>query len=275
MKIKSIKSLGQVFLVNRKIAEQLVAALEIGVDDVVLEIGPGKGIITARLIEVAREVIAVDIDLRLIQYLSRKLPLQNNLKLIHADFLTFDLANYTHLKIIGNLPYYLSSAILWKLLDNFFSWETAVITVQREFARRITAKPGSTNYCPISVVSQLLCDCRCLFNIPKSYFRPIPSVTSTAVRLKRFASNFSQRDFCLLSSLVRAAFYPQPRKLLINNLLLNIKITRMELVEVFQKLGLPLNIRANALQPADFVRLATALSFCLTVHNNNRVSYGQ
>ncbi|MCX7732264.1 MAG: 16S rRNA (adenine(1518)-N(6)/adenine(1519)-N(6))-dimethyltransferase RsmA [candidate division WOR-3 bacterium] len=258
--IKPIKSLGQVFLVHDKTAEQLVKALDVTDNDTVIEIGPGRGIVTSKLINVAKEVIGIEIDKRLIDYLARKFSPNNNLKLVECNFLMFDMTNYRGLKIIGNLPYYISSAILWKLLEDCWYWKVSVITVQREFAQRVLASPGSPDYGPISVVAQYLCECRRLFNIPRSYFKPTPDVVSTAVILKRRELRFSLPDFKKFIAIVNAGFSPQPRKLLVNNLALSLKISRTELVRILEQIGLPYNIRANSLSPDDFFKLASALT---------------
>lgn len=258
--IKPIRSLGQVFLVHEKTAEQLVKALNVTDNDTVLEIGPGRGIVTDKLTKVAKEVIGVEIDKRLIDYLARKFPLNNNLRLVECDFLAFDMTNYRNLKIIGNLPYYISTAILWKLLEHCLHWNVSVITVQREFAQRVLATPGSPDYGPISVVAQYLCECRRLFNIPRSYFKPTPDVVSTAVIFKRRELLFSIPDIKKFITIVNAGFSPQPRKLLVNNLALSLKINRTELIRVFDQINLPYDVRANILRPDDFFRLASALT---------------
>lgn len=258
--IKPIKSLGQVFLVHDKSAERLVKALNVTDNDTVLEIGCGRGIITSKLISVAKEVVGVEIDKRLIDYLARKFSSNGNLRLVECDFLDFDMTNYRNLKIIGNLPYYISSAILWKLLENSQCWKVALITVQREFARRVLARPGSPDYGPISVVAQYLCNCRRLFNIPRIYFKPTPDVVSTAVFLESKELHFPIPELKRFVGVVNAGFSPQPRKLLVNNLALSTKISRTQLMRVFNQINLPSDVRANSLGPDEFFKLASALT---------------
>lgn len=258
--IKPVKSLGQSFLIHEKTADKLVSALELQPTDTVVEIGAGKGILTSRIIPKAKLVIAIEIDSRLVNYLNEKFSQADNLQIVHTDFLKFDLKRYQRLKIIANLPYYMSSAILWKLLDNFNCWEIAVLTAQREFARRLLATSGSNDYCPLAVFCEYHCERQRLFNIPPAYFKPRPKIVSSAFRLVRHQPTFQISSYPKFIPIVFGAFTPQPRKLLINNLARSLKINRNELIRIFNELNLPLNIRAAEVNLKQFIQLANALT---------------
>ncbi|MGB9741691.1 MAG: 16S rRNA (adenine(1518)-N(6)/adenine(1519)-N(6))-dimethyltransferase RsmA [candidate division WOR-3 bacterium] len=258
--LKSVKFRGQSFLTHNRTADKLVEALELQSGDVVMEIGAGKGILTARLLQKAKLVIAIEIDKRLVEYLNEKFSQAENLRVISADFLQFDLKDYRKLKIIGNLPYYISTAIVWKLLDNYGYWDTAVLTTQREFARRVLAAAGSSDYCALSVLSEFLCERRRLFDIPASYFKPKPRIVSTAFRLKRRGKTLSAPDYEVLKTVVLAAFSPQPRKLVINNLTHSLKLSRTELIRILGSLDLPLNIRPASVNLNQFIKLSEKLA---------------
>lgn len=257
---RPIKSLGQSFLIWEPVADALIDALELKEGDTVLEIGPGKGILTRRLVKKCRAVIAVEIDSRLVRLLQEELAQAENFKIIQADFKKFDLKQFKGLKIIGDLPYNISSPVLYKLLDSPDSWQRAVLTTQREFAERLTARPGTKAYGFLTLLCEYLCETRRLFNIPARFFKPSPKVTSTAlVLVRRPMPKISVPDRQVLLKLLRAAFTPQPRKKLLNNLALNLGIDKEKLNRTFTELNLPLNSRANEFTLEEFALLTQAL----------------
>ncbi len=255
-----IKSFAQSFLTHQRTADALVAALTPQPEDVVLEIGPGKGILTRRLLQKGCRVIAVEIDRRLVNFLRETLGSTGNLTLIQEDFLKFDIGQFTDLKIIGNLPYNISSQIILKLIDNFTSWKLSVLTAQREFVRRILAQPGTKSYGAIAVLSSYRFAKKRLFDIPAKFFKPAPRVTSTTFLLSRLsepAIYVSEPEWFL--RVVHAAFTPQRRKTLLNNLCLNLRIEKEIGQKIFSKLQLPLEIRAEEITLEQFGLLSEAL----------------
>lgn len=258
--IRPIKSLGQSFLTHEKTADKLIDALELQSDDRILEIGAGKGILTSRLIKKANLVIAIEIDARLVNYLKGKFSQIDNLKIVECDFLHFDLKPHRGLKIVGNLPYYISTSILWKLLENYECWEIGVFTTQREFAHRVLAYSGSSDYCPLSVLSEYHFERRRLFDIPAAHFKPRPKVSSTAFTLKKRSGAFSIENYEQFVSVVLGAFSPNPRKLLINNLAHSFQLSRMELIRILQELNLPLNTRPGDVNLQEFIELSNILA---------------
>ena len=176
MKIK----LGQNFLIDPNIAQLEVNYADIRKDDVVLEVGPGKGILTNLLAKNAKNVIAVEIDNNLIKSLKETLP--SNVTLIHNDVLKLDFENLPKFnKVVSNLPYQISSPFTFKLLN--YSFDLALLVYQKEFAERIIAKPGSKKYSRLSVNVYYKAECSLLRIVSRNVFFPIPKVDSAIVKL--------------------------------------------------------------------------------------------
>lgn len=175
-----IKKLGQNFLIDHHVVEREVAYAQITKDDVVLEIGPGKGILTTELAEKARKVIAIEIDKQLVEHLHKVVP--RNVELIHADALKIDFTTLpTFNKIVSNLPFQISSPITFKFLENRFGM--AVLIYQKEFADRMVAKPGTKDYSRLSVSTYYRAKCELLEIVSKTLFYPQPKVDSCMIRL--------------------------------------------------------------------------------------------
>ncbi|MEO0114097.1 MAG: 16S rRNA (adenine(1518)-N(6)/adenine(1519)-N(6))-dimethyltransferase RsmA [candidate division WOR-3 bacterium] len=254
-KFRPKKQLGQTFLTYQPIAEQLVNALNLTINDEVLEIGAGKGILTEKLVQKAKYVYAVEIDKRLVEKLKEKLGNYNNLEIIHQDILRYDLSRHRQLKIIGNIPYSLSSPILFYLLQNRQFWNSAILTLQKEFAERILAQPSTKEYGALTVIFNLYTEAKKLFNIPPIYFRPKPKVFSTAVILKvRQQPLLPIPDEKFFIQVVKSAFR-QRRKTLLNNLHTFLGIDKSKLT----KTGIDMNRRAETLTLAEFVMLCKQL----------------
>lgn len=203
-----MRKLGQHFLINESVARREVEYAELKKDDTVLEVGPGKGILTRLLAEKVRKVIAVEIDKRLADYLRESLP--ENVEVICEDILKLDLSTLDFNKVVANLPFQISSPFTFKLLDQDF--EKAVIIYQKEFAKRMVAKPGSRDYSRLSVAIYYRADCEIKEIVPKRFFKPIPKVDAAIVEIIPREPKFHVEDedffFFLLSVL-----FSQRRKL--------------------------------------------------------------
>ena len=176
------RSLGQNFLINKNVAMREVSYAKISKNDVVLEVGPGKGILTELLAKKAKKVLAIEIDEKLIKNLKNKLP--NNVELIHNDILKVDLNKIPKFnKIVANLPFQISSPVTFKFLD--FSFSLAVLVFQKEFANRMIAISGSKDYSRLSVGVYYKAKCELLETIPKTCFKPQPKVDSCMIRLTK------------------------------------------------------------------------------------------
>jgi 16S rRNA (adenine1518-N6/adenine1519-N6)-dimethyltransferase len=225
------KQLGQHFLLDEEIAEQIVSAMNPVWTDRALEIGPGRGVLLRFLLKSFQRVTAVEIDLRLQKSLHRTFGGHPGLNLIFDDFLKFDLAGFlaadaTPVKIVGNVPYALSGAILFHLLDAATEQlqagqtrlRSATLMLQREVAQRIAAPPGSRTYGAITVLRSLCADATLLFTVPPTAFSPPPKVTSAVVRLDFYdRPRYTLQDRLGFSQLVHHVF-SQRRKMLKNTL---------------------------------------------------------
>lgn len=178
-------SLGQHLLKNPLVTQAMIDKAAIKGTDTVLEIGPGTGNLTVKLLEHAKKVIAVEHDPRMVVELQKRLhatPLGNKLQLIHSDFLKVDLPFFN--LCVANIPYQISSPLIFKLLAHPQRFRCAILMVQREFAQRLCAKPGDELYCRLSINTQLLAKCDHLMKVSKNSFRPPPKVDSSVVRIE-------------------------------------------------------------------------------------------
>lgn len=258
-KFRPKKQLGQSFLTYEPTAERLVDGLDITAEDEVLEIGSGKGILTEQLAQKAKYVYAVEIDTRLADMLIQKFVDKENVEIINQDILKYDLSRFKRLKILGNVPYSISSQILFLLLKYIQVWNIAVLTLQKEFAARILAKPGTKEYGAITVIFNLHTEVKKLFSIPPAFFKPKPKIFSTVILLKsRKQPLFQIPDEEFFTKVVKAAF-SQRRKTLLNNLHSSLKIDKYDLRKLGDKIGIDMTRRAETLTLAEFVTLSEKL----------------
>lgn len=257
---KPKKSLGQTFLVSSIIANRLVSALELNPNDNVLEIGAGKGILTKRIADKAQRVFAVEIDKQLIPILQNNTKNFPNIEIINADILQLDWQALGKVKIIGNIPYHLSSPILFKLLENINLWDITVLTLQREFADRLLAQPKTKSYGIITVLFEPLTIRKKLITIPPSAFKPQPKIVSTAIIIKkRNPPLFSDLPYEVFNRIVHTAFKYR-RKTLANNLILVLSLDKNIINQIAEKSGIDLNRRAESLSVYEFYQLAQVMS---------------
>ena len=195
---------GQHFLIDEALAKREVTYAEITRDDVVLEVGPGKGVLTRLLATQAKRVLAVEIDGHLVSFLSSQLP--KNVELMHGDILQVPFASLPRFtKIVSNIPYEISSPLTFKLLDQPF--KVAVLIYQKEFAERMIAQTGTPSYCRLTVGVYYKATCELLELVPRSSFKPQPQVDSAVIRLKpRSKPPFKVRDESFFFSLTRVLF---------------------------------------------------------------------
>lgn len=274
---RPIKSLGQSFLTNKSIADALVTALNLRKGECVLEIGSGSGVLTKRLLKKGARVIAVEIDRRLVRFLKEIFAGVANLQVVSGNFLKFDLSRFSSLRVIGNLPYNISSQVFFKLWENRQAWTSAVFTTQREFAQRLFSMPGTKNYGILTVLYDYLCEKRKLFNIPASFFRPRPKVAATAFVLTRRAQPvWTVSDEEWFYKVVHSAFVPQRRKRVLNNFCRNLEIDKATVLQALRTVGLDQDSRAEEVVLAQFVLLSELLlplRRTLRVRNSNQGSF--
>ncbi len=171
--------LGQHFLINKKIANREIDYADVSSNDIILEIGPGKGILTKLLAEKAKKVYAIELDKKLINYLSKILP--DNVELIYGDALDIDFKNISFNKVVSNLPFQISSPITFKLLENNF--DKAILIYQKDFADRMVAMPGQKNYSNLTVHLYYTSYCELLEFVSKKSFKPQPKVDACIVKI--------------------------------------------------------------------------------------------
>ncbi len=181
------KGLGQNFLVNEGIALEIIGEADIGENDIVLEIGPGVGSLTRYLLARAKKVVAVELDKNAIPLLEKNTKEFNNLEIINADILKVDLHKIfeesTKIKVVANLPYYITSPILMYLLENDFGMESITVMVQKEVGMRILANPGTKSYGVLTLAVKYYAEASLVTNVDKENFFPIPKVDSVVIKL--------------------------------------------------------------------------------------------
>lgn len=260
------KRLGQNFLIDGNIKNKLLDAAELKKTDLVLEIGPGLGQLTFDIALRAKEVIAVEFDKKLFSILNDSCSDYENIKLIHQDFLKSDLPGLIphdkKIKVISNLPYYISTPIILKLLENRKRMDFALLTLQKEVADRLTAGPNSKNYGSLTLFASFYAEIKKLFNIKKNSFYPVPKVDSAVIILKpRISPPVKVTDHDILLELIRTGFSSR-RKTLINAL--SSKnfhgLSKDAIQHILSESGVPENIRAEALSLANFAAISDRVS---------------
>lgn len=262
------KQFGQNFLVDLHVLDKILRAAEIGPEDVCLEIGPGIGSLTQAMAEAARQVIAVEIDRRLIPVLQENLAAYDNIELVNADFMELDLPAFLRergitqpLKVVANLPYYITTPIIMGLFESGIPLSSITVMVQEEVARRMQAGPGSKDYGALSLAVQYYAEPYIAAYVPKNCFIPRPGVGSAVIRLARRPEPPVQADDPqLLFALIKAAF-GQRRKTLVNSVSGSpeLSVPKEAVLAALQQTGISEKIRGEALTLPEFAALANAL----------------
>ena len=262
------KKYGQNFLIDKNILEKIVDAAEIGKDDVVLEIGPGIGTMTQYLCERAREVIAVEIDDKLIPVLADTLSEYDNVTVIHEDILKVDIRALAEeknggkpIKVVANLPYYITTPIIMELFESRVPLESVTVMVQKEVAERMKEGPGSKDYGALSLAVAYYAVAEIIAEVPPACFIPRPKVSSMVIRLTCHKEPpVEVRDEKFLFSVIRASFQ-QRRKTLVNGLnnALWIPVGREEITGCVESLGYGPSVRGEKLTLEEFARLSNLL----------------
>ena len=251
------KKFGQNFLINTGVLEDIIDAAEVTDEDMVLEIGPGIGTMTQYLCENAGQVIAVEIDTNLIPILKDTLSAYDNVRIINDDILKVDINelareynNGRPIKVVANLPYYITTPIIMGLFESHVPIESITVMVQKEVADRMQAGPGTKDYGALSLAVQYYSKPQIVVNVPPSCFMPQPKVGSTVISLRRHQQPVVQvEDEKLMFRIIRASFN-QRRKTLRNAL------AKLLTEEDIKKAGVDPALRAEALDVEAFVRLA-------------------
>jgi len=262
------KKYGQNFLIDSHVLNKIIEGAEIGREDFVLEIGPGIGSLTQVLSREAKKVVAVEIDSQLIPILEDVLKECDNLEIIHGDILKTDIKkiieeknNNQPIKVVANLPYYITTPIIMMLLENKLPVSSITVMIQKEVADRLIARPGTKDYGAITVAVNYYAVPYLVANVPRNCFIPRPNVDSAVIKLElRSEAAVEVKDEELFFKIVKAAF-SQRRKKLMNNLISQeiTDLSKDELALIFSQLAFDENIRGEMLSIEDFARLTNAL----------------
>lgn len=257
------KKLGQNFLVSEYITKKIIEGADLKEDDIVLEIGPGLGALTIKIAEKVAKLIAIEKDVRLFEYLKENVRHLTNIELINEDFLKYDFKNNKGIKIIANLPYSISTEVLFRIIENKDVFSEAILTFQKEVAERILAKPSTKKYAPMTIFSNNLFQIDELFDISPNYFFPRPSVNSTVVKFTRREKQLvSPKDPTLFKKVVKVSFSTR-RKTLVN-CLSSLRLEKNTTKNILKEMGLDEKIRGEALDIYQFCDLTDKLSYYLT-----------
>ncbi|MGI2904601.1 16S rRNA (adenine(1518)-N(6)/adenine(1519)-N(6))-dimethyltransferase RsmA [Tolypothrix sp. VBCCA 56010] len=267
--IRPRKNFAQHWLKSEKALSAIVEAAECNQSDRVLEIGPGTGILTRRLLPNVKSLVAVEIDRDLCKLLVKQLGKSDNFLLLQGDFLTLDLPSHLAAfeafqnpnKVVANIPYNITGPIIEKLLGtiakpNSQPFDSIVLLVQKEVAERLYAKPGSKAFGALSVRVQYLAECKLICPVPAAAFSPPPKVDSAVVRLIPYQIELPANDPRRLETLVKLGF-GEKRKMLRNNL--QSIVERTSLTQLLEKLEINPQARAEELSVSQWVALANQL----------------
>jgi len=262
--VRFSKSLGQNFIINDFIIDEIIRRGDISEEDSILEIGPGIGVLTQALAETAHQVIAVELDNKLIPILNETLEEYDNVKIIHNDILKIDVSRMIEekmekpTKVVANLPYYITTPIIMKLIEEVSGIEEIIVMVQKEVAERMMAKPGNKNYGLLSVMSQVYSRIEKIHLVKPDVFFPKPEVNSMIIRINFLDKPLvSVEDEFFFFELVRAVF--QHRRKNINNALklyFGERIDKDKLEKSLQKMGLETGDRGENFALQEFALLA-------------------
>ena len=273
-KIKANKSLGQNFLIDDCVIQDIVDGAKIEKEDLVIEIGPGLGSMTALLVERAKKVICIEFDRKMIQILNDRFIAYNNIELINEDVLKIDLKELIkqekeakqikNVKIVANLQYYITTPIIMKLLESNLEIESITVMIQKEVADRLIETPSGKNTGAITYTVYYYCEAQKIREVENTSFIPMPEVTSEVINLKlRKKPAVQVENTKVFFNIIKSA-YMQRRKTLLNALVnTGVFRNKEEGLDILKKLNLKEDIRAENLTIEDFARLTNL--FCTRI----------
>ena len=276
-KIQANKSLGQNFLVDDNVIDEIIRSSNIDKQDLIIEIGPGLGVLTNRLLQEANNVIAVELDKRMVNILQDRFIININgqaeskLEIINGDILKINLneiiaekrkqTEIKNVKIVANLPYYISTPIIMKLLENRLDIDEIIVMVQKEVAERLTAKTGTSLAGAITYAVEYYSDATSIIKVPKESFVPSPKVESEVIKLKvRKDKKIQVEDEKLLFNIISKSFMQRRKTLsnvLINN---NIMHSKEDVKNMWKELEIDENVRGESLTLEQFGKIADYIS---------------
>mgnify|MGYP004460174543 CR=1 FL=1 len=269
-KIRANKSLGQNFLINQNVVDNIVGCSNITKDDLVIEIGPGLGTLTKELLEKAGKVICIELDKKMVKILTERFSLYDNFELINNDVLQVKLNKiiseekekhgYKSAKIVANLPYYITTPIIMKLLEDRLDLESITVMIQKEVADRLIATPGEKNTGAITYSVYYYATSEAILEVPNDSFIPEPEVTSKVIKLTlRKEPPVEVKSKGVMFKIIKSAFMQRRKTLL--NALTNTKVfmSKEEGIRILNELGLDENIRAEKLTLENFAEITNKI----------------
>ena len=268
--IRANKSLGQNFLINSEVVESIVNSSEISEEDMVIEIGPGLGTLTKYLLEKAGKVLCVELDTRMIKILEDRFSIYKNFEVINEDVLKVNLneiikenkkdGKIKNVKVVANLPYYITTPIIMKLLEDKLDIKSITVMIQKEVADRLIEIPGGKETGAITYSVYYYCESEKIMEVPNSSFIPEPEVTSEVIKMNlRNEPAVKIENQKVMFMIIKSAFMQRRKTLL--NALTNTKVflSKNEGIEVLKKLNLEENVRAENLSIFDFANIAKSI----------------
>ena len=268
--ITANKKLGQNFLIDDNAIDAIVDSSKISKEDIVIEIGPGLGTLTKPLLESAGKVICIELDTRMIEILEDRFKLYDNFELINNDVLKVDLnklisenkhETIKHAKVVANLPYYITTPIIMKLLEERLDIESITVMIQKEVADRLVAKPGEVNTGAITYAINYYTKPSRIYEVDKTSFIPAPEVNSTIIKLDVLKTpSVKVENEELMFKIIKSAFM-QKRKTLLNSLTnSNLFGNKDEIEKILQEFNIDLKIRGEKLTLAEYAQIADYLN---------------
>jgi len=260
---KPKKHLGQNFLTNPLVVEKIIEASKLKSTDLVVEIGPGTGILTEELLKKAKEVWAIEKDFDLVEKIRKYLGNNKNLKIIHQDALLFDLSLLDQYKVIANIPYNITSPLIRKFLEGENKPELLVLMVQKEVAERITAKSGSSERGFLTLIVEFYADAEIITEVPRKDFFPVPNVDSAVIKLKVKSTKLKVQEKEIIPrvffNIVKAGFSAKRRQIH-NSLAATFRLPKDEVIKILSEAKIDPQLRAEDLTLEDWFRLYKVLN---------------
>lgn len=265
--ITANKNLGQNFLIDDEAVAGIVEAANVSKDDLIIEIGPGLGTLTKELLDRAGKVICIELDKRMIEILNDRFSMYDNFKVLNDDVLKVDLKTLIanekikNTKIVANLPYYITTPIIMKLLEERLNIETITVMIQKEVADRLVTKPGTGDTGAITYTIHYYTEPKRVLEVPNTAFIPAPKVNSTVINLNILKKpRVTVKDEAKLFEVIKTAFM-QKRKTLVNALANSSKFgTKEQIEKILQTLEIDNKIRPEKLTLEEFTQIAEAIN---------------
>lgn len=265
--IKANKDLGQNFLINEEVVENIINSSEISKEDLIIEIGPGLGTLTKELIKRAGKVVCIELDKKMIKILKDRFITSSNLEILNEDVLQVDLNelikkhkgndNIKKAKIVANLPYYITTPIIMKLLEDKLDIESITVMIQKEVADRLIEIPGGKNTGAITYTIYYYCESEKIMEVPNNSFIPEPDVTSEVIKMKLRNKPAAEIENPKVMFMIIKSAFMQRRKTLLNALTnTQVFASKQEGLKILKKLNLDENVRAENLSIQDYANIA-------------------